>query len=42
MMDINDTATIVGFGKDFYELELDGIPAILLIQVGFFYYFVLR
>ena len=25
MMDTNDTATIVGFGKDFYELELDGI-----------------
>ena len=42
MMDTNDTATIVGFGKDFYELELDGILAILLIQVGLFYYFVLR
>ena len=25
MMDTNDTATIVGFGKDFYELELDGL-----------------
>lgn len=25
MMDTSDTATIVGFGKDFYELELDGI-----------------
>lgn len=24
MMDTNDTATLVGFGKDFYELELDG------------------
>ena len=25
MMDTNDTATIVGFGKDFYELELYGL-----------------
>lgn len=25
MMDTNDTATIVGFGKDFYKLELDGL-----------------
>ena len=25
MMDTNDTATLVGFGKDFYELELDGL-----------------
>ncbi|MBQ3811949.1 MAG: Smr/MutS family protein [Bacteroidales bacterium] len=25
MMDSNDTATIVGFGKDCYELELDGL-----------------
>ena len=25
MMDTNDTATITGFGKDFYELELDGL-----------------
>jgi len=25
MMDTNDTATIVGFGKDYYELELDGL-----------------
>lgn len=25
MMDTNDTATIIGFGKDFYELELDGL-----------------
>ena len=25
MMDTNDTATIVGFSKDFYELELDGL-----------------
>ena len=25
MMDTNDTATIVGFGNDFYELELDGL-----------------
>jgi hypothetical protein len=24
-MDTNDTATLVGFGKDFYELELDGL-----------------
>ena len=26
MMDTNDTATITGFGKGFYELELDGLP----------------
>ena len=25
MMDTNDTATIVGFGKDYYELELEGL-----------------
>lgn len=25
LMDSNDTATIVGFGKDYYELELDGL-----------------
>ena len=25
MMDTNDTATIIGFGKDCYELELDGL-----------------
>ena len=25
MMDTNDTASIIGFGKDFYELELDGL-----------------
>ena len=25
MMDTNDTATIVGFGKDYYELEFDGL-----------------
>lgn len=25
MMDTNDTATIIGFGKDYYELELDGL-----------------
>ena len=25
MMDTNDTATIVGFGKDYYELDLDGM-----------------
>ena len=25
MMDTNDTAIIVGFGKDYYELELDGL-----------------
>ena len=25
MMDTNDKATIVGFGKDYYELELDGL-----------------
>lgn len=25
MMDTNDTAMIVGFGKDYYELELDGL-----------------
>lgn len=25
MMDTNDMATLVGFGKDFYELELDGL-----------------
>ena len=25
MMDTNDTATITGFGKGFYELELDGL-----------------
>ena len=25
MMDTNDTATIVGFGKNYYELELDGL-----------------
>ena len=25
IMDTNDTATITGFGKDFYELELDGL-----------------
>ena len=25
MMDTNDTATIVDFSKDFYELELDGL-----------------
>ena len=25
MMDTNDTATLIGFGKDFYELELDGL-----------------
>ena len=25
MMDTNDTATIVGFGKDYYQLELDGL-----------------
>lgn len=26
MMDTNDTATITGFGKGYYELELDGLP----------------
>ena len=26
MMDTNDTATIIGFGKGYYELELDGLP----------------
>ena len=25
MMESNDTATITGFGKDYYELELDGL-----------------
>lgn len=25
MMDTNDTAIITGFGKDYYELELDGL-----------------
>ena len=25
MMDTNDTAVIVGFGQDYYELELDGL-----------------
>ena len=25
MMDTNDTAILVGFGKDFYELEMDGL-----------------
>ncbi len=25
LMDTNDTATIVGFGQDFYELDLDGL-----------------
>lgn len=25
MMDTSDTATIVGFGEDFYELDLDGL-----------------
>ena len=25
MMDTNDTATIIGFGKDFYQLDLDGM-----------------
>lgn len=25
MMDSSDVATIVGFGKDFYELEMDGL-----------------
>lgn len=25
MMDTNDTATIVGFGDDYYELDLDGL-----------------
>lgn len=25
MMDTNDTATIIGFGKGYYELELDGL-----------------
>ena len=25
MMDTNDTATIVGFGNDYYELDLDGL-----------------
>lgn len=25
MMDTNDTATIIGFGKDYYELEYDGL-----------------
>jgi len=25
MMDTNDTAAIIGFGKDYYELELDGL-----------------
>jgi len=25
MMDTNDTATLIGFDKDFYELELDGL-----------------
>jgi hypothetical protein len=28
MMDTNDTATIVGFGKDYYELELDEVLAV--------------
>ena len=27
-MDSNDTATIVGFGKDYYELELDKVFAV--------------
>ena len=26
MMNTNDTATITGFGKGYYELELDGLP----------------
>ena len=26
MMDSNDIATIIGFGKGYYELELDGLP----------------
>ena len=26
MMDTNDTATIIGFGKGYYELDLDGLP----------------
>ena len=26
MMDTNDTATIIGFGKGYYELELDRLP----------------
>jgi len=26
MMDTNDTATIIGFGKGYYELEFDGLP----------------
>ncbi len=25
MMDTNDTAAIIGFGKDYYEMELDGL-----------------
>jgi len=25
MMDTNDSGTIVGFGKDFYEIEIDGL-----------------
>lgn len=38
MMDTNDTATLVGFGKDFYELELDGltIRAVLDFQMNYF------
>ena len=28
MMDTNDTATLIGFGKDFYELELDEVFAL--------------
>ena len=26
MVDTSDTATIIGFGKGYYELELDGLP----------------
>lgn len=26
MMDTNDSGTIIGFGKDYYEIEIDGLP----------------
>ena len=32
MMDTNDTATIVGFGKDYYELELESGNILTLAQ----------
>lgn len=33
MMDTNDTATIIGFGKGYYELELDGLVIRAVLRI---------